>query len=140
MLNRICAVLVLVALVSLPIFAASDGVKQLNAKNVCFMNKTRFNHSLKSVEVDGKKYYGCCPDCLDKLKSDPAARMDTDPVSGKQVDKATAVIGVDKNGKIYFFENLDNLKKFKVPGLDSYRRVIFRIDRESEKRAPLLRE
>ena len=113
--NRLFAVLVVVALVALPVFAASDGVKQINAKNVCFMNKTRFNHGLKSVNVDGKTYYGCCPDCLEKLKSDPAARVDTDPVSGKQVDKATAVIGVDKAGKIYFFENIENLKKFKVP-------------------------
>ena len=114
-LNRVFAVLVLIALVSLPVLAASDGVKQVNSKNICFINKSRFNHNLKSVEVDGKKYYGCCPDCLAKLKDDASSRMDVDPLSGKQVDKATAVIGVDKNGKIYFFENIENLKKFKVP-------------------------
>lgn len=109
------AVLVVIALVAMPLLAASDGVKQVNPKNICLMNKTRFNHGLRSVNVDGKNYYGCCPDCLAKLKADPQARMDVDPVSGKQVDKAAAVIGVDKNGKIYFFENLENLKKFRVP-------------------------
>jgi YHS domain-containing protein len=114
-LSRVFALLVVAALVSLPVMAASDGVKQVNPKSICFLHKTRFPHPLKSVEVDGKKYYGSSKDCLAKLKDDPSARMDVDPVSGKPVDKAAAVIGVDKAGKIYFFENQENMKKFRVP-------------------------
>jgi len=114
-LFRISALLTVIALVSLPILAADNTVKQVNAKNICFINKTRFQRTLKSVKVDGKTYYGCCDDCLAKLKDDPQTRMAVDPVSGKEIDKATAVIGADRNGKIYFFENRENLKKFRVP-------------------------
>jgi YHS domain-containing protein len=38
-----------------------------------------------------------------------------DPVSGKKVDKATAVVGVEKAGNVYFFESVENLERFRVP-------------------------
>ena len=114
-LNRSFALLTVLALVALPILAADDTVKQVNPKNICFMNKTRFQRSLPSVKVDGKTYYGCCSDCLDTLKSSPEARVAIDPVSGNKIDKADALIGVDKNGKVYFFENRENMRKFRVP-------------------------
>jgi YHS domain-containing protein len=52
--------------------------------------------------------------CADKLKNDPKTRVATDPVSGKQVDKSKAVIGATSDGKVYYFENAKNLKKFKA--------------------------
>ena len=114
-LTRGFAVLIVIALVAMPVLAASDGVKQINAKNVCFMNLKRFDRTLKSVEVNGKRYYGCCSDCLAQLKDNAERRMAVDPVSGAKIDKADAVIGMDKNGNIYFFENTNNLHKFRVP-------------------------
>ncbi len=114
-LIRVSAVLMVVALVSLPLLAASDGVKQVGAKHICFINHKRFDRTLKSVEVNGKTYYGCCNDCLAKLKDDAESRMAVDPVSGAKIDKADAVIGMDKNGNVYFFENMLNLHKFRVP-------------------------
>jgi YHS domain-containing protein len=43
------------------------------------------------------------------------SRKDIDPVSGNQVDKATAAVGIDKEGNVFFFENPENLKKFRIP-------------------------
>jgi YHS domain-containing protein len=68
-----------------------------------------------AVLVDGKRYYGCCAECVKQLAEDPKSRAAVDPVSKKELDKADAVIGVDKAGNIYFFENQGNLKKFRVP-------------------------
>jgi YHS domain-containing protein len=33
-------------------------------------------------------------------------------VSGKRVDKSTAVIGAAPDGKVYYFENAEDLKAF----------------------------
>jgi YHS domain-containing protein len=52
--------------------------------------------------------------CKEKLRSNAKSRVAIDPVSGKEVDKATAVIGASPDGKVFYFENLDNLKQFKL--------------------------
>ncbi|HVP00319.1 MAG TPA: hypothetical protein VMT15_19745 [Bryobacteraceae bacterium] len=104
------------AMVATPALAASGGekVKEVNAKYVCFINKKHFDSPQKEVVVNGKKYYGCCDMCVKQLNEDAKSRMATDPVSGKEVDKADAKIGIDKAGNVYFFENEGNLKKFRV--------------------------
>ncbi len=53
--------------------------------------------------------------CAAKATEEPASRVAIDPVSGNQVDKATALVGVDEAGNVYFFENAKNLKQFAVP-------------------------
>jgi YHS domain-containing protein len=50
--------------------------------------------------------------CKGKLKSNLASRISIDPVSGKQVDKATSVIAAANNGNVYYFENEKNLNIF----------------------------
>jgi YHS domain-containing protein len=93
--------------------AKNGSLVRVDAKYVCFVTKHRFDKEQLPVKVEGKTYYGCCEMCKAKLKEDAAQRCDLDPVSGAKVDKASAVIGADSQGKVYFFENEDNLKKFK---------------------------
>jgi YHS domain-containing protein len=64
------------------------------------------------VELEGKTYYGCCEMCKAKIKNNPQSREATDPVSGKKVDKAEAVIGASADGNIYYFESEENLAEF----------------------------
>ena len=102
-----------------PVLAAQgkgDGekLKQVSPQTVCMINKKHFDKAQTPITVEGRTYYACCDMCKTQLKEDPKSRMDKDPLSGKDVDKATAAIGVDKEGNVYFFENLDNLKKFRV--------------------------
>jgi len=96
--------------------AKTESLVRVDAKYVCFVTKHRFDKEQLPVPVEGKTYYGCCDMCKAKLKEDAAQRCDIDPVSGQKVDKATAVIGADRQGKVYFFENEDNLKKYKPEG------------------------
>lgn len=95
------------------LLAQQTTLKRVDAKYVCFVTKHTFDKEQIPVAVDGKTYYGCCDMCKAKLKEDAAQRCDIDPVSGKQVDKATAVIGANSKGEVFFFENEENLKKYK---------------------------
>ena len=87
---------------------------QIEAKYVCMINDDSYVKEQILVEVDGKDYYGCCMGCKAKLENDPNSRFAIDPVSGKRVDKATAVIGTAPNRDVYYFESLENLESFKL--------------------------
>lgn len=87
-------------------------ITPIDSKYVCMINDQSFNKEQIPVEIDGKTYYGCCQMCEAKLKSDPSSRNAVDPVSGRQVDKATAVIGTTPDGTVYYFESDENVKAF----------------------------
>jgi YHS domain-containing protein len=87
-------------------------LKRVEPKLICMMNNKFMGSEQIPIEVEGRTYYGCCPMCAKTLKTDSSARTATDPVSSKSVDKAAAVIGADKEGKVYYFENEENLKTF----------------------------
>lgn len=95
--------------------ASGEKVKQISSQYVCMITKKQFKTEQSSVAIDGRNYYYCCDMCKTQLQNDPQTRMDKDPVSGKEIDKASAVVGVDKEGNVYFFENVRNLQKFRVP-------------------------
>ena len=102
-----------------PAMAADNGhsqgeawLKPVEAQYVCMMNNKVFDKPQMAIQVEGKTYYGCCPMCADKLKNDASLRTATDPVSGKSVDKASAVIGADTHGMTYYFESKENFNKF----------------------------
>ena len=90
------------------VLAAAEGeqLKQVEAKYICFINKRAFKSPQTPVTIEGKTYYYCCDDCKETLVKDPKSRMDTDPVSHKEVAKISAVIGADSKGKVYFFESV----------------------------------
>lgn len=65
------------------------------------------------VEVDGRTYFGCCPMCKERLNKEPAVRTARDPVTGQEVDKATAVIMRDATGKILYFASETTLRQYR---------------------------
>lgn len=89
-----------------------SSLEKVETQYVCMVNNQLFPNEQIPVEVEGKTYYGCCEMCKEQLQNRRDLRYDLDPVSGKRVDKATAVIGVNKEGKAYYFENRDNLIYF----------------------------
>ncbi len=93
---------------------AHDGfwLKPAESQYVCMMNNKVFDKPQIAIEIEGKTYYGCCPMCADKLKNDVSLRTATDPVSGKSVDKASAVIGADTHGMTYYFESQENFHTY----------------------------
>lgn len=92
--------------------AWAEGLTKAETKYTCMVNNTVFSKDQIPTVVDGKTYYGCCEMCAGKLAKNAAIRKAFDPVSGKGVDKATAVIGRDKEGKAYYFESEKNLMAF----------------------------
>jgi YHS domain-containing protein len=98
--------------------SAATALVQVETKYVCMINDQRFSKAQIPVEVDGRTYYGCCEMCKERLRGDESSRTGTDPVSGKKVDKATAVIGAMPDGTVYYFETAENLKRFKPAATD----------------------
>ena len=110
------------ALLTLPAFAQGSGdattaLTPIKSEYVCMVNNAAFDKPQIPVEVNGKTYYGCCPMCKERLAKDVSARTATDPVSGKSVDKAEAVIGKAPDGSVYYFESEANMKRYKVPSV-----------------------
>jgi YHS domain-containing protein len=106
----------LAVLAPMPVRAEGESaLARVEPSYVCMMNDKRFAEPQIPVEVEGRTYYGCCAMCKERLTQDPTARTATDPVSRKQVDKASAVIGAAPNGRVFYFENETNLAAF-APG------------------------
>jgi YHS domain-containing protein len=99
-----------VALLGRP--ALADPVQRVQAKRVCMVNDTVFPKDQIPVTVDGKTYFGCCEMCKGRLGQDAAIRQATDPVSGKPVDKASAVIGARPDGSVLYFESEKTLAAY----------------------------
>jgi len=105
-------------LFALPAFAqggddAAPALTPIKSEYVCMVNDAAFDKRQIPVEVAGKTYYGCCPMCKERLAKDVSARTATDPVSGKEVDKASAVIGKAADGSVYYFESKANFQSYK---------------------------
>lgn len=105
-------VLVLAALVAGLAFAGSP-LKRVETKKVCMINNQVFEKDQIPIQVEGRTYYGCCEMCKERLAKDRASREATDPVTGKTVDKAKAVIGAQPDGSVLYFESEESFKKYK---------------------------
>ena len=114
-MKQFMKLLAVLAIIVLPFGAAhaeSPALKKVEPQFVCMVNNAVFDKPQIPVEVSGKTYYGCCSMCKERLAKDTSVRMATDPVSGKSVDKASAVIGEDAAGAVYYFESEANLKAY----------------------------
>ncbi|TVQ81834.1 MAG: hypothetical protein EA357_11555 [Micavibrio sp.] len=87
-------------------------LKQVEGKYLCMKEDRYFEgKEQRPFEMNGKTYHICCLDCAMGLQSEEV-RYATDPVSGNRIDKSEAVIGVDKAGRVYYFETAENLAAF----------------------------
>ena len=87
-------------------------LKRVETKKVCMVNNQVFDKDQIPVDVEGKTYYGCCEMCKERLAKDAAARTAVDPVTGKPVDKATAVIAAMPDGKVLYFESQETYEQY----------------------------
>jgi YHS domain-containing protein len=95
--------------------APADGVTRVaDTDKVCMMNDRYMGTAQIPVDVNGKRYYGCCAMCKERLAKDRQARVAKDPVSGKEVDKATALIAKRADGSVLYFESEASLKKYEA--------------------------
>lgn len=97
---------------SRPATAAVQVVK--DPASVCMMNDRVMGVPQIPVVVEGKTYYGCCAMCKERLANDPAARTASDPVTGRRVDKAKAVIAQRPDGSVLYFESTATLRRYRA--------------------------
>src|SRR5687768_4165821 len=90
----------------------TDRAVLVPAKNVCMINDSSMANDQIPIEIDGRTYYGCCPMCKERLSKEEASRYAFDPVSGKKVDKATAVIGALPGGRVLYFESIETFAAY----------------------------
>ena len=79
---------------------------------VCMVNNTFMGKAQIPIEVEGKTYFGCCEMCKGRLANEPATRTAVDPVSGAQVDKATAVMAKDADVNVLYFASHETLHSY----------------------------
>lgn len=118
MKKNVALVITLISLFATLAFASSAKSEQpyltkVDNKQVCMINNGYMKKDQIPVPIGKRTYYGCCEMCVKALNADEAKRVAIDPVSGKSVDKSEAVIGADPDGKVFYFENEANLKKYK---------------------------
>lgn len=115
----VVAALAIVALVPASIQAVDQeqadepALERVPIEHVCMANDIYFGRDQIPVEVDGKTYYGCCQGCEARLKEDETIRVAVDPVTGEEVDKATAVAAAHPDsGSVLYFESEENLQRY----------------------------
>jgi len=92
--------------------AQAAALNRVPTEQVCMVNDAFMGKKQIPIPVQGKTYYGCCHMCVSTLNNDASERQAIDPVSGKTVDKATAVIGALVDGNVFYFENEVNFKAY----------------------------
>jgi len=89
----------------------ADGYK-VDPGIVCMVTDKVMGKPQIPVEVNGKTYYGCCKNCVGKLKGNPSIRAAKDPVSGVVIDKSMAFIMEGPDGDALYFESALTAGKF----------------------------
>ena len=116
-MRKSISLLFVLLLLSVSAFAQDDvkpsgKLTRVETKMVCMVNERNMGKEQIPIEIDGRVYYGCCEMCKKALANDAAKRAAVDPVSGKEVDKATAVIAAQQDGRVFYFESDETLKKW----------------------------
>lgn len=91
---------------------AAEKLQIVPNDKVCMVTNMVFPRTQIPVAHQGKTYYGCCENCKKTLSEDASARVAVDPVSGKAVDKAKAVIAAKEDGSVIYFESKKTFENF----------------------------
>jgi YHS domain-containing protein len=94
--------------------AVSPLTEVTDPSQVCMVNNQYMGRPQIPTTVKGKTYYGCCSMCKGRLEKEASARTAKDPVSGRDVDKAVAVIGKQENGDVLYFESRQTFAAYRA--------------------------
>ena len=109
---------ILAAFIAILIFTSyahageSPILKKVATPEVCMITNKHMGAAQIAVPIGKKVYYGCCEMCVGTLNKDVKSRYSLDPLTGKKVDKATAVIGTKKDGAVMYFKNQKNFDTY----------------------------
>lgn len=91
---------------------AAEALSIVENEKVCMVTDMHFPKKQIPVTHDGKTYYGCCENCKETLAKDSKARTAIDPISGKTVDKAKAIIAARADHSVVYFESKKNFEAY----------------------------
>jgi hypothetical protein len=92
---------------------AAAGLRLLeDHSQICMVRDHFMGRPQLPVVVGSSTYYGCCAGCVNRLVADARARAAIDPVSGRSIDKALAVVGVNPRGGLVYFESAENFRAY----------------------------
>ncbi len=111
-MRRLNLLLIIMVLLAGSVYAMEPEPKQVDPSEVCMVNDTIMGKPQIPVEVDGKKYYGCCQGCVVTLKKNPASRFARDPLTGRRVDKSEAFIIQGPRGRALYFESSQTAMRY----------------------------
>lgn len=109
---KVVLTLVIAVLSTFNTAEASDALRIVENDKVCMVTNVHFGKKQIPVTHAGKTYYGCCDMCKTTLSKDAKARTAIDPVSGKSVDKAKAVIAAQNDDSVLYFESKKNFEEY----------------------------
>ncbi|MDO8446622.1 MAG: hypothetical protein Q7T53_11060 [Deltaproteobacteria bacterium] len=113
--KKYSAILILCLLIATAGTVLAEQLRRVtDISHVCMVNNEDMGKPQIPVKVGDQTYYGCCKMCIGTLNNDRKARFAVDPVSGKEVDKAKAVIGAKPNGEVLYFENEKTFQSFQA--------------------------
>jgi len=111
--KRYSALLILCLLIAPAEAVLAEQLRRVtDISHVCMVNNEDMGKPQIPVKVGDQTYYGCCKMCIGTLNNDRKARFAIDPMSGKEVDKAKAIIGAKPNMAVLYFENEKNFQAF----------------------------
>lgn len=101
-------------IVSVSVEANEKSDAKLKTELVCMVNDAFMGIKQFPVPMGDKMYYGCCEQCVDKIKNNRHFRYAKDPLTGEEVDKALAYIVMksEEDHSVYYFKSKDNFLKY----------------------------
>ncbi len=78
---------------------------------VCMLANELLSHEGMALEIEGRVYNGT-PSCTVVLAQNPIQRLAYDPLTGKLLDKANAVVAAFPDGRVLYFESEENVYDF----------------------------
>lgn len=112
--KRYLPLLILCMLIAPAEKVLAEQLRRVETSHVCMVNNEDMGKPQIPIKVGDQTYYGCCKMCIGTLNNDRKSRFAIDPVSGKEVDKAKAVIGAKPNGEIIYFESEKTFQEFSL--------------------------
>lgn len=106
----LCAALVVSA--TLSDSALGGEAARVPAERVCMVQDRVFPTTQIPIDLQGRTYYGCCAMCAGQLRRDASLREAKDPISGRTVDKASAVIAHTADGSVLYFESEETFRQY----------------------------
>lgn len=91
--------------------AQAAALRRVASDQVCMRTNRFLARPQRSVEVEGRAYFGCCAGCTKQLGEKAAVRTAKDPVTGEAVDKASAVIAARPDGTVVYFASEETFER-----------------------------